>query len=495
MIEVKGMLKLKFLIRKLFFKSIIKYKIMDRVLPSNVDYTKILPLAVESRSHRRSFFPTNGQSFTSDGNNIIRIDVSASAFLDPKHSYLRFRFTNRSATTLGFDFGGGHGFLRRLRIEQAGNVLSDCQNYNKLMSAIVLPSQCSLEAVGHRSITEGIRFANQHGASMAPAPPAESTGTISISPAPDSTQITANAGGADTYTFCIPLMQGLLGSTQDKMVPLQLLGSSPVTIEIELAPFLDVGVFNVAPGAGYTIDQVRYLAQLVEVGPEVDAQLRMVQEVSGGRLVLNGVDYTHFAGSISAGATGLNVINVPARRKSMKSLFFVGASQTYGGNQHTFANLSYGGNFNAKSFQMKIGSVLHPATPIEANLNTPAGNRSEVLSELAKCWGTLSSVNGVGVLCAANYATTDCDVAGMAVDVGPGAGPTQSLRFAPFGIDLEAFQRTAIESGVNTADRSLPISLMIDIAAANAQAINVDAFVAYDSLYFIDETGTIRVSM
>ena len=57
---------------------------MDRVLPSNVDYTKILPLAVESRSHRRAFFPTNGQSFESDGNNIIRIDVSASAFLDPQ---------------------------------------------------------------------------------------------------------------------------------------------------------------------------------------------------------------------------------------------------------------------------------------------------------------------------------------------------------------------------------------------------------------------------
>lgn len=471
---------------------------MDRVLPSNVDYTKILPLAVESRSHRRSFFPTNGQQFTSDGNNIIRIDVSASAFLDPKHSYLRFRFTNRSATTLGFDFGGGHGFIKRLRVEQAGNVLSDCQNYNKLMSAIVLPSQCSLESVGHRSVSEGIRYANAHGNPMGPSPANESTGTIAISPAPDSTTITQAAGAADNYIFCIPLMQGLLGSTQDKMVPLQLLGSSPVTIEIELAPFLDVGIFGGAPGAGYTIDQVRYLAQLVEVGPEVDAQLRMVQEVSGGRLVLNGVDYTHFAGTISANSVGQNVINVPARRKSMKSLFFVGASQSFGVGgapaQHLVANLSYGGNFNAKSFQMKIGSVLHPATPIEANLNAPAGNRSEVLSELAKCWGTLSSVAGVGILSAANYATTNCDVGGMAQDAGPG-NATQSLRFAPFGIDLEAFQRTAIESGVNTADRSLPISLMIDIATPNTQAINVDCYVAYDSLYFIDETGTIRVSM
>ena len=474
---------------------------MDRVLPSNVDYTKILPLAVESRSHRRAFFPTNGQVFQSDGNNIIRIDVSASAFLDPKHSYLRFKFKNDTNTTMGFDFGGGSGVIKRLRIEQAGNVLSDVNNYNKLLSAIILPSQGSIESVGHRSVTEGVRFANGHaaGSNMVAAPANETNGATAISPSTSSAQpLTAAAGAADSYTFCIPLVNGLLGSTQDKMVPLQMLGSSPITIEIELAPLLDVGTFAAVPAGNnrYEISDVRYLAQLVEVGPEVDQQIRMVQDVSGGRLVLNGVDYTHFAGTISAGAQGAQVINVPARRKSMKSLFFVGASQTYAGGaaHHLVSNLSFGGNFNAKSFQMKIGSVLHPATPIEANLDNASVNRAEVFSELAKCWGTLSSVNGVGILNSFNYATTDCDVAGMAIDAGAGA-PAQSYRFAPFGIDLEAFQRTALESGVNTADRSLPISLIIDIAAAQGEAANIDAYVAYDSLYFIDEMGSIRVSM
>ena len=70
-------------------------------------------------------------------------------------------------------------------------------------------------------------------------------------------------------------------------------------------------------------------------------------------------------------------------------------------------------------------------------------------------------------------------------------------RFAPFGIDLEAFQRTAIESGVNTADRSLPISLVVDIGALGVgmEAIQVDAFVAFDSLYYIDSVGNISVSL
>jgi len=65
-------------------------------------------------------------------------------------------------------------------------------------------------------------------------------------------------------------------------------------------------------------------------------------------------------------------------------------------------------------------------------------------------------------------------------------------------MDLESFQRTALESGVNTSDRSLPITLLLNIgggaAAANEQ-FNIDAYVAYDSLYFIDAIGNIRVSM
>lgn len=474
-----------------------------RVLPQSVDYTKILPLAVESRSRRRSFFPTNGQSFSSSANNIIRIDISASAFLDTKHSYLRFRFTNNSGQAMGFDYGGGQGIIRRLRIEQAGTVLSDCNHYNKLLSSIILPSQLGVDGNAHRSLTEGQRFASDSAAgnSMLPAPAAEVSGAI-VNTSANGNLLIANAG---TYTFCIPLVNGLLGTTQNKMVPLQLLGSSPLTIEIELAPLLDVGSFAVAApvaGTDYTIDNVRYIAQLVEVGPEVDAQLRMVQEMSGGKLVLNGTDYTHFNGNIAANAQGNQVINVPARRKSLKSLFFVGASTTYaaagaGGAEHNFVyNLSYGGNFNMIDYQLKIGSVVYPPTPVDCQFQGAAApfQRAEAISELAKCWGTVSSAHGTGSLSTINAYTTDCLVAGMTVPAAAGAA-APTLKFSPFGLDLEAFQRTAIESGVNTASASLPISLIINIGAPQAEAINIDAYVSYDSLYYIDETGSIRVSL
>ena len=480
---------------------------MERVLPSNVDYTKVLPLAVESRSRRRSFFPTNGQSFTSDGNNIIRIDVAASAFLDPKHSYLRFRYTNGTASTMGFDFGGGHGFIRRLRIEQAGNVLTDLNHYDRLMSAIILPCQGGSESVAHRSLTEGQRFANARvaGTSTDPMLAADISGAVGNTPTNSSAQI-ANAAGNGGYTFCIPLLNGLLGTTQDKMVPLQLLGSSPLTIEIELASAESLGEYatNNAAAYTYTLSDVRYIAQLVEVGPEVDQQLRMVQEISGGKLVLNGVDYTHFSGNISVGAQGQQVINVPARRKSLKSLFFVGQSQTFGAagaSEQAKFSKSYGGHMGLIDYQIKIGSVVYPPTPVNCQFNGAAANasaftRAEALSELAKCFGSVSSVHGTGSLSTINYAVTQGNQADMTDDAGAGAG-ANSLQFAPFGMDLESFQRTALESGVNTADRSLPISLMLNIGATPnaAEAIVIDAYVAYDSLFFIDEIGNIRVSM
>jgi len=481
---------------------------MERVLPSNVDYTKILPLAVESRSRRRSFFPTNGQTFASNGNNIIRIDISAAAFLDPKHSYLRFRFRNLTAQAVGFDFGGGHGFIRRLRIEQAGNVLTDVNHYNRLMAGVILPCQGGVDSVAHRSITEGQRFANArvNGNSSQPTLNAEMSGAIVNTPA-NSDEVVANAAGNGQYTFSIPLMNGLIGTTQDKMVPLQMLGSSPLTIEIELADGLDIGAYDGAVAApNYQIEDVRYIAQLVEVGPEVDAQLRMVQEVSGGKLVLNGVDYTHFSGTVPAGATGNQSINVPARRKSLKSLFFVGASQQYAagagaGNHSQSFNLSYGGTMTLIDYQIKIGSVVYPPTPVACDFQGVNGvsafSRGEAFSELSKCFGSVSSAHGTGSLSTLNYALNQGNVATIPRDPGVGAAVV-SYQFAPFAMDLESFQRTALESGVNTSDRSLPITLVLNIgggaAAANEQ-FNLDAYVSFDSLYFIDEIGNIRVSM
>tara|TARA_R100000664_G_scaffold10820_1_gene17783 strand:- start:3039 stop:4499 length:1461 start_codon:yes stop_codon:yes gene_type:complete len=484
------------------------------VVPEQINYTKILPLAVESRARRRSFLPTNGQLFNSAQNNIIRIDVAANAFLDTKESYLRMRLTNTTGQTLGLDFGGGHGIIQRLRILQQGRVVSDVQNYNKLLSAILLPVQGNESQVACRSVLEGVRYGNSApgggAGNMAVADQLECTGAIVNTPTNANDQIAANG----EWVFCIPLVNGLLGSTQDKLVPLQLLGSAPIEVEITLAPALDIGIYGGAAVAGYQIDDIRYMASLVEVGPEVDQHLREVQGASNGRLVLNGTDYTHYTGNIGANALGLQSLNIPTRRKSLKSVLFVGASHTYGApaTQDVVYNLSYGGHFQANTFQLKIGNTYIPSVPIDADF-AGGGNafgRAEPLNELAKCFGSIGGTHGIGVISRVNYATTDCDAApagavaagdGMPIE-SPGGAASVSYRFCPLGIDLEAFQPGShgegsgvLESGIDTASRSLDVSLNIDIAAVQETPIVVDMYAVYDSIYWIDVEGNLQVSM
>ena len=465
---------------------------MERVLPKTLDYTDVLPLAVESRSRRRTFFPVNGSTFNSAGANIIRIDLSADALLDTQHSYLRFDFTPNTRTC-GFDTAGGHAFIRRIRVEQSGTVLEDINAYNRLMGGIVLPCQSGVDHHRERTITEHVRDAGQLGDladGTTLAQNYEALATTSGSGA-------LTQGGhhnpndqidtTETATFCIPLNTGLLNN--DKLIPLMLM-SAPLTIEIELAPSIQPVCWVTDNTGDYDIANVRYIANLIEVGQDVAGQLRMVQEMSGGVLTLAGQSYRHFTGTLSNGA-GDQVVNVPARVKSMKSLFFVSS-----GERDLFStyDVSFGGNLSLDNYQLKIGSVVYPPTPIQCKFGNGdpdktgvSFKRSEPLMELAKAWGNVGSTKGLGQLRALNYAQSK----------GAKATTSGEVVYAPFGMDLEAFQRVAIESGVNTADRSLPISLILGFDGTNAPANNtqLEVYVLADALFYINGDGSMSVSI
>ena len=108
--------------------------------------------------------------------------------------------------------------------------------------------------------------------------------------------------------------------------------------------------------------------------------------------------------------------------------------------------------------------------------------------ELAKAWGNVGSTKGLGQLgwrnwCLVNNTRPTATAAGTA------------MVFAPCGLDLEAFQRVAIESGVNTADRSLPISLILNFGTQPSGAQTYDVFVLADALFYINGDGSMSVSV
>ena len=66
-----------------------------------------LPVAIEAKSNRRAYVPNNGSNFSPG--QTIRINLNSSSFIDFSHSYLQFKFFNKTDgvtdRSVGLDMG------------------------------------------------------------------------------------------------------------------------------------------------------------------------------------------------------------------------------------------------------------------------------------------------------------------------------------------------------------------------------------------------------
>ena len=69
--------------------------------------------------------------------------------------------------------------------------------------------------------------------------------------------------------------------SQDKLIPLPLVDPrSPLTLVLDLALSSDVGSWTALPGAAdIVISECAYIAHMVDVGPDVIQQFKMVQNI------------------------------------------------------------------------------------------------------------------------------------------------------------------------------------------------------------------------
>ncbi len=102
--------------------------------------------------------------------------------------------------------------------------------------------------------------------------------------------------------------------------------------------------------------------------------------------------------------------------------------------------------------------------------------------ELQKAWGKLGSNIHSDWLSGDAYLSSAV----------PTEGNNGVIRPAPFGIDLESF-RHEIENGVDTASRSLPMTLQLTHTGAGANA-TCFIFVLFDSLFYVNMDGSVSVS-
>ena len=361
---------------------------MDVVAPNSVNYGDQLPLGIEAKSNRRLFFPSTGDSYASNGTNIIRITLNADSMLDTSQSYLKFDLKN-TTTTDAVSFDLGQPVISRLVISSGGVVLEDIQHYNHLVGGILAPAQYgagqfNTDMLNRNALEEqnatGVGFGSFLTYSSIGGSANKNNGRNSV-------------GQGDTITCCYKLYSGLLDN--DKYLPLVLMNNG-VDIEIHLAGPNEAGCSAGANDVNFEISSVRYVAHLVELQRDFYDMLRMTQQNSGGVLQIAGQSFRNFTGTLSAAATGEQNINVPVRARSIKSIFFK-SSRAAG--QQNFT-LSAGSSMSLSQYQVKIGATNYPPTAVQVN---EATNKIEPYLELEKSFGKLGSTIHSNLLGNANY--------------------------------------------------------------------------------------------
>jgi len=520
----------------------------ERVAPPQVNYDNVLPLAVESRSNRREFLPVNGTSYSnSTGATVVRIDVNADSMLDPTHSYLECDLRNDGAADT---FLGVNPFcpswVQRLRIESGGVVIEDINEYSRLYAMLVLnqtpqdyvknnmnnmgmynPVQggnLKAAAVGNAGSVVG--GAAHHGGLTASGdaetivprnicgnldaelyyPPSAQAvingvqvgvndGAITDTAGVNGNQPTASglaviqaksriSSGA-SRKMCIPLVSGWLN--MDRYIPLIMMNAG-FTIELTLCDANRIGITQTETAGTqgaladslWTVSGVKYVAHLIDMERDFYDRLRLVMDDAGGTLQLAGQTYRHYTGNLPAG-TGPHTITLPARVKSVKSIFGTFIDSTQMGSNGCFDTSVFQTGALSR-YRFEIGSVRYPQTDVDCD---SVENEVELMKAFGKL-GDYSHQQAYGQKHVANIQT-----------IRDGQTLQKSTLSAyTVGYDFEAFQRVALESGINTADRSLPINFICEKGGTGTTApTRADFFVLTDAIFYINLDGTASVSV
>jgi len=520
---------------------------MNRSAPKELNYSDTVPLAIPSSSNRREFTPNNGQVFTPNNANVIRIDINSDNFLDVGHSYLQATLTNTSkspalapSTTVNNNYIAldiGPSWIQSLRIESGGVTLEHITSYNKLYSFL----QLSQSSVTKNATEYGVMMngSSCSKASIRPSrePTPQQGGLMFNTNSASGTASNYNWSGNviqaphypmrtvgeeiptsviknnQSYTYTIPLMSALFNAA--KYLPL-LLVNAGLTIEITIAPGHEVGVCGDLAGSqvqvkegdpvlyydtDYSITEVRYVAHLIDLDRSFNQVLRDNMAASGA-ITLHGTMWRHFQSSFS-GATKQPVLNIPARMKSIKSIFSLFRDQKI-----TKGRFVTGVSTQSRitSWQFKVGSVSYPQAPVrissegKTKLPQDATDTSVAPSgigpsycELLKAFGKLGSTE--------THTCIGKEVYGCTSESNPGVG--QLVKMFAIGYDVESFSKSVIESGIDTASRALPISLELiragesgtDDDALQIDTIINDNFVCGDGFFYFNPDGTITPSV
>ena len=448
------------------------------------------PSAARSRSYRASVAPINASTFAPSSMAIFSIPCGRkNTYIDVNQSYIKFSVKNNDVNTNSFYIDNNAScFINRSDTFSSGSLLESVQSYNQVYSYLMDFQTTPSHKLG---------LANMYGMSVTPDTPSTSRAGQPIR-------------GGQTSTFCMPLLNSLLGIGADKAFPAGFLNSD-VRLEITWESQLAAVAYAAAPtGAAWQI--IFCELELCYIELEDTAQHMVDSITPNGNVYLHGNSWRHYVSNLPASSTGVYSTLVPARMASIKSLVLLPRRSTEVVGTTSYS-LSSRINPTITSWWYRVGAVLCPARPIQLSNNQNTYNYSESFMEIQKAFHSVTSPEYTGSCPYSQYSVCDSVAADLGVGgittggvLAPSTGATSYANAFALALELETFsgKSNLLLSGLNTLNSNIFFECNLGYATASAlggnnvantlngivgptAAFTLDFFANFDVIYVIQD--------
>ena len=435
------------------------------------------PSAPKSRSYRISIAPINKSVFAPADQIIFELPTGRKGtWLDQSQSYLKFsvQFASTNGSAAGstgvYLDNTAYSFFQRCDIYHSSNLLETINEYGQLANFLLDTSLTASDKAGLSPLigsNADTIFANL-------IAPAINTAIVPLRQAGDRSGQTfpsVNLGAPAListgipYTFCLPMLSGVIGVNASKMLPVGKL-ASPLRVELYLSANDDAIYYGTAAaGAVWQLINVEFCACYVEIQ---DDSLDLIS--NDETQYISTTTYRQASTYLPAATSGEFTTLLPFRAASITALyarFRNYGSATQGVNASAAYRKSSSINPNLSYFYFRIGSSLYPNKPIYLTNGSLVGTGAEAYGELLKSFHALSSSIGNSAINFQSYNVAATATQGFNQCYVPGAKTTAANTMSTaidthgnafaIGLECQSFsnRNDTILSGISTLNSQI----------------------------------------
>lgn len=459
-------------------------------LPTSMNLSEVKPSCVADMKGGLQRFRSDNSTY--GAGDIIRIEIPcgrAGHWLHAQDSFIEGKFKldyTYTGGTLAID-GNALSLFKSVRILHGSNVLVNVQNANRLYHAIYDIQVSSAE-----------RNAGQ--ITMCIATEATTSPHNNLFGQP----LAQSGVGAQTIPFAFTIPCSILGSLQEKAIPLGWCGASSLYLELELDAVnriftgrtdsnVIIGAKSAATAApvynSFVVSDIYYNAKISQLGLEYDNALR---NALGNNILIPATEYKTEQKAISATSASFSDKFSYNMSSAKFFLWWITAQSTANGVLDGFAlnsALTQRGCGVCKDYCLTFNGEMFPSQPISMSINgityqTKIQHGAVAYQNLLRCFNQNSDTNAGGVMDLAIYGFSDTDVT---------SDGTQIKRFVG-GIDLDRSDGNNSRSmaGYNTMNQNVMLNVNWDTGVLVSQ--NLYSAVCYDVAYQLQD-GLLSVRM